>query len=225
MREIFRFEMQELGDGLIDMARHMARAIDHATTAMRTADLTLAEQVIDADKQIDALERDLDERGVSLLARQAPVATDLRIVVTALRMSATIERMGDLARHVAYVTRGRYPEMATVGRMHDLLLEMGVQAAKVGHEVVELLETRDLALAAEIEREDDLLDELHRRSFEVILDDSEVLTRQQLVDAVLLGRYLERFGDHGVSVARRMSYLVTGDTSNAVRNPEALDQA
>lgn len=225
MREIFKFEMQELGDGLIDMARHMAKAIDHATTAMRTADLTLAEQVIDADKRIDALERDLDERGVSLLARQAPVATDLRVVVTALRMSATIERMGDLARHVAYVTRGRYPEMATVGRLHDILLEMGVQAAKVGKEVVELLETRDLALAAEIEREDDLLDELHRRSFEVVLDESEQLTRQQLVDAVLVGRYLERFGDHGVSVARRMSYLVTGDTANAVHNPEALDQA
>ncbi|MHB1064806.1 MAG: phosphate signaling complex protein PhoU [Georgenia sp.] len=224
MREIFKFEMQELRDGLLDMARDMAKAIDHATTAMRTADLRLAEQVIDADERIDARERELDDRGVSLLARQAPVATDLRVVVTALRMSATLERMGDLARHVAYVARGRYPELATTGRMHDILLEMGVQASKVGQQVVELLETRDLSLAAEIEREDDLLDELHRRSFEVVLDENESLTRQQLVDAVLVGRYLERFGDHGVSVARRMSYLITGDAANAVHNPETVDQ-
>lgn len=222
MREIFKTELQELGDNMLAMAKHMAKAIDHATTALRTADLMLAEQVIDADKRIDQLERELDDRGVSLLARQAPVAGDLRVVVTALRMSATIERMGDLARHVAYVARGRYPELAAVGRLNDILVEMGVQASKVGHEVVELLETRDLNLAAQIEREDEVLDDLHRRSFTVILDEGEAMTRQQVVDAVLVGRYLERFGDHGVSVARRMSYLVTGDASNAVHNPETV---
>lgn len=222
MREIFKTELQELGDNMLAMAKHMSKAIDHATTALRTADLMLAEQVIDADKRIDQLERELDDRGVSLLARQAPVAGDLRNVVTALRMSATIERMGDLARHVAYVARGRYPQVAAVGRLNDILVEMGVQASKVGQQVVELLETRDLNLAAQIEREDEVLDDLHRRSFTVILDEGEALTRQQLVDAVLVGRYLERFGDHGVSVARRMSYLVTGDASNAVHNPDTI---
>ncbi|MFH5824939.1 phosphate signaling complex protein PhoU [Georgenia sp. AZ-5] len=216
MREIFKQEMEQLREGLVAMSGSVATAIEKATTALRTADLTLAEEVIDADRQIDALERELDEHGISLLARQQPVATDLRIVVSGLRLSATLERMGDLARHIADVARGRYPETATTGRMQEILDRMGEQATKVGRQVNQLLETRDLELAAAIERDDDIIDRLHRESFQVVLDDNEALTRQQLVDSVLLGRYLERFGDHGVSVARRVSYLVTGDPANAV---------
>jgi phosphate transport system protein len=218
MREIFKQEMEQLGEELLTMARLMCSAIEKATQSLETADLTLAEEVIDADSHIDEIERSLDERGVSLLARQQPVATDLRIVVSALRLSATMERMGDLARHLAYVARGRYPELASTGRMHEILRQMGEQAVKVARQVVELLETRDLNLAEKIEADDDVLDRLHRESFQVVLDDDEQLTRQQLVDAVLLGRYLERFGDHGVSVARRISFLVTGDLQNAVVN-------
>ncbi|PFG39206.1 phosphate transport system protein [Georgenia soli] len=218
MREIFKQEMEQLGEELLTMARLMCSAIEKATQSLETADLTLAEEVIDADSHIDEIERSLDERGVSLLARQQPVATDLRIVVSALRLSATMERMGDLARHLAYVARGRYPEVASTGRMQQILQQMGQQAVKVARQVVELLETRDLNLAEKIEADDDVLDRLHRESFQVVLDDDEQLTRQQLVDAVLLGRYLERFGDHGVSVARRISFLVTGDLQNAVVN-------
>lgn len=222
MREIFKQEMEQLGGDLVTMAQLMASAIQKATEALATADLTLAEEVIDADQKIDAIERQLDEQGVSLLARQQPVATDLRIVVSALRLSATIERMGDLARHVAYVARGRYPEVAATGRTREVLHEMGEQAVKVGTQVVELLESRDLNLAGRIEADDEILDRLHRESFQVVLDEDEHLTRQQLVDAILLGRYLERFGDHGVSVARRISFLVTGDLQNAVVNTGAM---
>ncbi|MCK6212452.1 phosphate signaling complex protein PhoU [Georgenia sp. EYE_87] len=222
MREIFKQEMEQLGGDLLTMAKHMSSAIEKATKALETADLTLAEEVIDADRQIDEIEQSLDEQGVSLLARQQPVATDLRVVVSAMRLSATIERMGDLARHVAYVARGRYPEVAATGRTREILHQMGEQAVKVARQVVELLESRDLNLAERIEADDDVLDRLHRESFQVVLDDDEQLTRQQLVDAVLLGRYLERFGDHGVSVARRVSFLVTGDLQNAVVNTGLL---
>jgi len=222
MREIFKQEMEQLGGDLLTMAKHMSSAIEKATKALETADLTLAEEVIDADRQIDEIEQSLDEQGVSLLARQQPVATDLRVVVSAMRLSATIERMGDLARHVAYVARGRYPEVAATGRTREILHQMGEQAVKVARQVVELLDSRDLNLAERIEADDDVLDRLHRESFQVVLDDDEQLTRQQLVDAVLLGRYLERFGDHGVSVARRVSFLVTGDLQNAVVNTGVL---
>lgn len=222
MREIFKQEMEQLGDELVTMAKHMCSAVEKATKALETADLTLAEEVIDADIRIDEIERSLDERGISLLARQQPVATDLRIVVSAMRLSATIERMGDLARHLADVARGRYPEVASTGRMREVLHQMGEQAVKVARQVVELLESHDLDLAEKIEADDDVLDRLHRESFQVVLDDDEQLTRQQVVDAVLLGRYLERFGDHGVSVARRISFLVTGDLQNAVVNTGSL---
>lgn len=223
MREIFRQELEHLGDDVQRMAAHVATAIDKATRALREADLLTAEEVIDADQRIDELEKQLDDLGVSVLARQQPVATDLRIVVSGLRLSATIERMGDLARHVAYVARGRYPEHALDGPMAELIDEMGVQAAKVATKVVELIGSRDLSLAAEIEREDDVLDGLHRRSFEIVLDDNVPMTRQQVVDAVLLGRYLERFGDHSVSVARRVAYLVTGEAMYSTDHRDGED--
>lgn len=216
MREIFNQELEQVGTDLQRMSRLVIDAIENASTALQTADLQLAENVIRADEQIDDIERSLDEQCISLLARQAPVATDLRVVIAALRMSATIERMGDLARHIAYVARGRYPEVAPAPAMRDIFTEMGAAATKVAHQVSQLLETRDLEVAAGVERDDDTLDALHKDTFTILLDPEVEMTRQQLVDGVLLGRYFERFGDHGVSVARRTSYLVTGDLSNSV---------
>lgn len=216
MRTIFKQEIEQLGNDLISMAEHTSTAISAAATALEQADLELAQRVIDADQRIDQGQRSVDEQAVSLLARQAPVASDLRVVVTALRLSSTIERMGDLARHVADVARGRYPEKALPGRAHEVVLQMAQQAAKVAEQVVLLLQENDLNLAASIESDDELIDAMHRETFELVLDESVELSRQELVDLVLLGRYLERFGDHGVSVARRISYLVTGDLTNAV---------
>lgn len=216
MREIFMQELAQVGEDLQGMSRLVIDAIENASTALQTADLQLAERVIRADEEIDEIERSLDEQCVSLIARQAPVATDLRVVIAALRMSATIERMGDLARHIAYVARGRYPEVAAGPAMQGIFGEMGAAATKVAHQVNDLLATRDLDLAAGVERDDDTLDALHKQTFAILLDPEIEMTRQQMVDGVLLGRYFERFGDHGVSVARRTSYLVTGDLSNSV---------
>lgn len=216
MREIFMQELAQVGEDLQRMSKLVIDAIENASTALQTADLQLAEKVIRADEQIDEIEHSLDEQCISLLARQAPVATDLRVVIAALRMSATLERMGDLARHIAYVARGRYPEPAPAPAMREVFTQMGEAATKVAHQVSELLATRDLELAAGVERDDDTLDALHKHTFTILLDPDVEMTRQQMVDGVLLGRYFERFGDHGVSVARRTSYLVTGDLSNSV---------
>ncbi|WP_054953031.1 phosphate signaling complex protein PhoU [Flaviflexus massiliensis] len=210
MRELFKQEMQQLGDDLEKQGREVARSMKRATESLKDANLALAEQVIDADKRIDALERNLDEMGISVLARQAPVAADLRTVVSALRISSTLERMGDLARHVAYVARGRYPERVNTGPIYDLLVEMAEHATIVGERVAELLDTHDLSLAERIEEEDNLLDELHQKSFSLILDPANDVDRQAIIDSVLLARYMERFGDHGVSIARRITFLVTG---------------
>lgn len=210
MREIFRQEMQQLGDDLLKQGRETARSMERAAESLKDANIALAEQVIDADKRIDALERNLDEMGISLLARQAPVAADLRTVVSVLRISSTLERMGDLARHVAYVARGRYPERVNSGPVYDLLVNMAEHATIVGQRVAELLDTHDLSLAEKIEEEDNLLDALHHQSFDFILDESRDLSRQEIIDTVLLARYMERYGDHGVSIARRITFLVTG---------------
>jgi phosphate transport system protein len=193
----------------------MSRRVEHAITAAGDAllhqDLSLAEQVIADDLAIDALERDLDERSILLLAQQQPVATDLRVVVSALRMSATLERMGDLARHVAQVARGRYPRAAIDPALTGVFTEMNEAARRVAARTTQVLTTHDLAEAEGIERDDDLLDSLHEDTFRILLGPAWKGDAQQTVDVTLVGRYYERFGDHAVSIARRVTYLVTGD--------------
>src|SRR5690606_30030006 len=110
MRKIFVAELEGIGEDLVAMSRAVEGAISAAGRALLERDIALAEQVIAADLEIDAMERALDERCVLVIAQQAPVAGDLRSVVSALRMSASLERMGDLARHVADIARRGYPE-------------------------------------------------------------------------------------------------------------------
>jgi phosphate transport system protein len=214
VRELFTRELDQVGVDLVQMATQVATAIEQGSKALQTADLALAERVIDADVAIDDLERILDERCVDLLARQSPVAGDLRLVVTALRMSASIERMGDLARHIAQVARGRYPQRAVPAPLTETFDQMADAAIQAARSVAELLQSRDVKLASEIEAADDTLDALHRDTFRTMLTQKDELTSQQIVDVTLLGRYYERFGDHAVSVARRVSYLVTGDPAD-----------
>jgi phosphate transport system protein len=214
MREIFEAELTALGDDLRAMAQRVEHAITAAGRALADADLRLAEEVIADDLEIDHLERQLDERCVHLLAQQQPVATDLRVVVSALRMSATLERMGDLARHIAEIARTRYPRRAVPPALNGTFTEMDVAAVRVAQRVVAVLTTRDLTVAESIEHDDDLLDDLHSDTFTAMLGGGWSGTTQQAVDVTLLGRFYERFGDHGVSIARRVTYLVTGDSSH-----------
>ena len=211
MREICDAELKALGDDLQAMAHRVEHGITSAGLALATADLALAETVIADDLAIDQLERQLDERSIHLLAQQQPVATDLRVVVTALRMSSTLERMGDLARHIAEIARGRYPRTAVPQALSGTFAEMDDAARRLADRICTLLETRDLDLAEKIENDDDLLDNLHADTFTAMLGGGWNATPQQTVDVTLLGRYYERFGDHGVSIARRVVYLVTGD--------------
>lgn len=211
MREIFTAELEALGQDLTSMGRLVEAAITDAGTALLSADLTLAERVIGNDHLIDAMERDLDERCVRLIAQQQPVARDLRIVISALRMSASLERMGDLARHVAEVARLRYPATAVPSSMVPVFTEMHEASVILAQRVTEVLHSRDLALAEEIQRADDTLDRLHAQTFGATLGGKQQLTGQETVDVTLCARYFERFGDHGVSIARRVVYLVTGE--------------
>lgn len=211
MRAIFDAELQQLGDDLETMSRRVAEAVSGASRALREADLALAEQVIAADAEIDALERALDERCVLLLAQQQPVATDLRVVVSGLRMSASLERMGDLARHIAEIARGRYPASAVPPQLADTFAQIEAATVSAAERVSTLLSTHDLALAEQIEADDDLIDDLHESTFATMLGEPWPGTPQELIDVTLLGRYFERFGDHAVSVTRRVVFLVTGE--------------
>jgi len=210
MRDVFTAELAMLATDLTTMSRQVGVAIDEAGRALLNGDLALAERVIDADRAIDALEESLDERCVLLIAQQQPVASDLRTVISALRMSASLERMGDLARHLAELARLRYPHPVVPPSLTDLFEQMRVGAVRLAAELTTVLETRDVAMAKAVDDDDDLLDRLHQQTFAETLGGGHDLTPQQIVDVTLTARYFERFGDHAVSVAGRVVYLVTG---------------
>jgi phosphate transport system protein len=214
MRNSFHDDLDKISDQLVEMTRLAGSAMSRATTALLDADLNMAESVIAADEQIDALRRDLDDHSIDLLARQQPVATDLRMVVTAMRMSSDLERMGDLARHVAKVARLRYPNSAIPPVMRSTVLEMGQVAERIVAKAGSVIAGKDIDSAIALERDDDEMDRLHRDIFNMLMDDKWTYGTEAAVDATLVSRYYERFADHAVSVARRVVYLVTGEWHN-----------
>ena len=196
---------------MVEMTRLAGSAISRATTALLDADLALAESVIAADQELDAIQASLEDKALSLLARQAPVATDLRAIVTALRISADVERMGDLARHVAKVARRRYPHTAIPAEARSTVLQMGQVAERIVAKVGSVIANRDVVSAVELETDDDAMDDLHREIFSVLMAPGWSHGVETAVDVTLCGRYYERFADHAVTVARRVVFVVTGE--------------
>ena len=211
MREVFHQSLEELQARLVEIADLVTVAIDKATRAFATSDVSLAEEVIGDDSKIDELAVLLDEQAIEILARQQPVARDLRIVVTALRVSASLERMGDMAEHIAQLARLRFPERAIPKGLKSTFLKMGELDVEVARLLTDLLRTLDLKLADRIRNADDDVDELHAKVFEKVLSDNWKGEATATVDATLASRYHERFADHAVSVAKKVVYLATGD--------------
>jgi phosphate transport system protein len=211
MRDAYHEELDAITGQLVEMSKLVGSAMERATRALLSADLALAEGVIAADEEVDALQRELDTRSFDLLARQQPVATDLRTLVASLRMSADLERMGDLARHIAKVARLRYPNPAVPPELRGTMREMGYVAQRIVSKAGGVISSRDVQAALQLERDDDVMDELHREVFRVLLADDWAYGIETAIDVTLCGRYYERVADHAVSMARRVVYLVTGD--------------
>jgi phosphate transport system protein len=211
MREVFHQTLEDVQGRLVEIADLVAVAMDKATRAFSSSDVGLAEEVIAEDHVIDEKCLDLDELAIEILARQQPVARDLRIVVAALRMSASLERMGDIAEHIAQLTRMRFPERAIPKGLKSTFKRMGELDVEVARRLADLLRTQDLGIADDIRNGDDVLDELHLSVFEKVLSDSWRGEAAATVDATLASRYHERFADHAVSVAKKVIYLATGE--------------
>ena len=211
MRDAFHDELDSIGQTLIEMGTLVSTAVQLATTALLTADLKLAEQVISNDLRIDTMQHELDAKTLTLLARQQPVAGDLRTLITSLRMSADLERMGDLAHHIAKVARMRYPSAAVPAELVMTVQEMGDVLTRIIQKTTHVIETHDLESAVQLEKDDDEMDKLHRKLFLILLDDAWPHGIETAIDMTLLGRYYERCADHAVSVCRRVYFLVTGE--------------
>lgn len=212
MREVFQQELREVQDRLVRIAELVEAAIGQATTAFEASNVSLAEQVIDGGEQIDQLAVELDELTIDILARQQPVASDLRLMVGALRMSASLERMADLAQHLAQLARYRYPESAIPGGLRKTFAKMGAIDVKMASKLVSLLRDQDQKLIDQIRDLDDDLDELHAKVFEKVLSEKvQVAGPTGVVDATLASRYHERFGDHAVNITKQMNFFLSGE--------------
>ena len=214
LRTAFQDELDGVTQTLSELSTLVSGAITQATHALLTADLSEAEAVIAADDSVDEIQHELDSRIIDIIARQQPVASDLRALVTALRMSADLERMGDLAHHIAKVTRLRHPGAAVPSELLLTVEEMGKVARLISDKVGGIINSKDIDKALEVEKDDDEMDLLHRRLFTVLLDPSWPHGIETAIDMTLIGRYYERYADHAVSVSRRIHFQVTGKYNN-----------
>lgn len=194
----------------MDLCNQVTSAIEKATHSLLTANLDEAQEVIDQDDVIDNFQHELDARIIDIVARQQPVASDLRALATALRMAADMERMGDMAHHVAKIARLRHPNGAIPSELLLTIEEMGKVASSIAKKTAEVISSKDVEKAVELEKDDDAMDQLHRKLFQVLLSDDWSHGIETAIDVTLIGRYYERYADHAVSVARRVYYQVTG---------------
>ena len=216
MRNAYFDQLDSIVDELVDMTQVVQVAVARATQALLTADAEIAEKVISDDAAIDAARERVEARSFELLALQQPVASDLRMLVAALRMVADLERMGDLSVHVAKVARLRVPQVAVPAEIVPTIERMATVAEKMVGTVAGIIAERDVEGARRLEEDDEEMDQLRRSSFRLMLDDSWPHGVEPAVDIALLGRYYERIADHAVSLARRVVYLVTGETVTTV---------
>ena len=210
MREIYREDLNSLVVDLVAMTERVRTAVRLSTKALLEADLAVAEQVISDDALLDAQHDDLEARSFVLLARQAPVAGELRTIVAAMRMVADLARMGDLACHVAKIARLRYPTHA----VPEGLVPNFELMARVAEEMVatagRALNSRNAHDAAKLADSDEEMDELRKSQFRILLGAEWPYSVEAAVDVALLGRYYERIADHAVIMAGRVIYVVTG---------------
>ncbi|MCM6772993.1 phosphate signaling complex protein PhoU [Nocardia sp. CDC159] len=210
MRVIYNEQMADLANLLGEMAGLAGSAMERATQSLLQADLTLAEQVISEYDRIAEMNTLAEEKAFALLALQAPVAGDLRQVVAAIQIVGDVNRMGALALHVAKVARRRHPNHALPEAVNGYFAEMGRIAVNMGAAAREVLESRDPERAAQLNEDDEAMDDLHRHLFTLLMDRDWKYGVAPAVDVTLLGRYYERFADHAVEIGRRVVFLVTG---------------
>ena len=214
IRSVFQDELDNVSQSLVDLTAMVSTSMTKATTAILSCDLKLAEEVIATDVKIDDYQHETDSRIIDIIARQQPVASDLRALVTALRMGSDLERMGDLAHHVAKVARLRHPNAAVPPELVAIIQAMGVTAVAITEKTGVVIATRNTQMALEVERDDDVMDDLHRKLIAVLIEPTWKHGIETAIDLTLLGRYYERYADHAVSVSRRIHFQVTGKYNN-----------
>jgi phosphate transport system protein len=210
MREAFHAELNMLRCDLANITRLSGQTMTTASTALHHADLGLAELVFSGKRELTARCEDMDQRCRNLLVLQAPVARDLRIVVAALHAVGDLERMCNLAQHIAKIARLKHPAVPIPGDVRPVFARMGLLATNLAQDAASAIESQDPLSADRLAQADAEVDALRRRIFQILFSEEWSHGVEPAVDAALIGRYYERFADHAVAIARQVNFLVTG---------------
>lgn len=213
MRQVFQKELGEVQDRLVDLSESVTEIMEKASKAFLSSDVKKADEAIALAEVNEQRALAIDELAIRILSRQSPVARDLRILVSALRISASLERMGALAGHIATIARFRYPESAVPKALRKTFTEMGALDCALSRKLTQLLRNTDIDLARSIQAEDERVDELHRSVFDLVLSSAWKENAMYTVDVTLASRYHERFADHVVDISAKVAYLTTGEWS------------
>ena len=207
MRKLFHERLDQLAARLDEMVALVGKAMRDATAALFTADTALAGSVLDGHEELRARQVAVDEIALDLLARQQPVAGDLRAIVACLRMSVDLRRMGRLAAHIAEIARDRNPDAPVPDLLWEAVRAMSERALALFADAAQAVATRNAAAAGLLDREDDQVDRLQQDLYRRLLAGSGGLDTETVVDLALIGRYYERFADHAVDLGRGIGYL------------------
>ncbi|MGW4340575.1 phosphate signaling complex protein PhoU [Rhodococcus koreensis] len=211
MREHFDEQLAQIKDDLVELCALTEVAIERATRALLDTDLTAADRAAEVCADIDTRGRELDHRALTLIARQQPVAQDLRALIGGMHNIADLRRMGSLAAHIAEVARLHHPEPVVPHELRAIISDMGAAATAQAAAAQEVLRTRDEAAALDLIWADERTDELLRKLFAATKSDDWLYGAASAVNITLLGRFYERFCDHTVEISRRVIFVITGE--------------
>lgn len=210
MRTVFRSKLDEFARDLSRFCELDRRIFDAATTALLSADEVAANEAIDALTEVEELRESCEAVAFEMLLLEAPVAGDLRQVVSGIYIVEHFTRMATLAGHVARRARLRHPDPVVPEALVPTVREMAERGADLAAKLQQVLAEEDVDLALSLHHDDDAVDDLHASLMRQLSAKDWPHGSVAAVDLALLSRYYERFADHTVSVANRIVYLVTG---------------
>lgn len=216
VRTEYHRQLNALNADLARMCALAGEAMQRATLGLLAVDLEEVEQVLTDLEVLSRLRREVDHSALAVLARQAPVAGELRTVVAAVHIASDADRMGGLAAHVARIVRRRHPDPVLPNEVVGQFSEMGRLAVDLADDAASVIVDGDPVRASRIRDDDEAMNDLHRRLFTTVMSPQWSHGVPAAIDLVLLGRFYERFADHAVAIAARVLFRSTGETTRDV---------
>ena len=214
MRDAFHKELEAIDQEIVRMGALIEKSTEETTTALVECNKALAQRVMDGDEAIDEMFLDIEKRSLTLMAQQAPVAGDLRLIVAILRVNNDLERAGDLAYNIAKLVHLEDLREPSPKAVKSLVSELGLAAGRLMSNAIDVWASKDEAYAAGLQQQDDAVDDLHARLINELLQLKDEAAIPSAIRLAMVGRYFERIADHAVNVGELVCYYVTGDEAH-----------